>query len=80
VIQIPLSPQAKTGSEMNRFFLWLFLNSFYTELHRAYFELDCVDRATQSPKFLSEVSDVALDLARGCYGSAKAERWWWRIF
>ena len=70
---VPLSPQAKTGSEMNRFFLWLFLNSFYTELH-GFFFVDCVDRATQSLKFLSEVSDVAHDLARGCYGSALAER------
>lgn len=30
-VQFPLSPQGKTDSEMNRFFLWLFLK--FTDFH-----------------------------------------------
>jgi hypothetical protein len=49
------TPQPKTGSEMNRFFLWLFLNTIDTWfLHIAtqrFFEVDYVERDTQSPKF-----------------------------
>jgi hypothetical protein len=54
-VVVPLSPQAKTGSEMNRFFYGFFLKHIATiVLHRAslsFFVVDCVERVTQSGRF-----------------------------
>ena len=35
---------------------------FYTELHGAFLEVDCVEGAIQSPKFRTETSDVSLGI------------------